>query len=117
MPAMLVRALRKSFVEALALGTCGLVGLIAWSRYQGVSLGTIVLLALVVSAIGVTLLVLAILTVLPFQYLRHRNALREEIRKHGPLSDEERREALVARRMAPDPLACRDPRVVPWWEW
>ena len=78
---------------------------------------TIVLLALAASAIGVTLLVLAVFAVMFFQYLRHRRALRGEIREHGALSDEERHKALVLRRMDPKPSACRDPRVVPWWEW
>ena len=62
-------------------------------------------------------MVLAVFASMPCQYLRHRRALREEIRKRGALADEERRKALVLRRMDPEPLAYRDPRVVPWWEW
>ena len=114
---MLVRALRKVFFEALGVGAFGFLCVIAWFWNEGVSFGTTVLLALVVSAVGVTLLVLAVFALMPFQYLRHRRALREEIRKRGALSHEEREKALVVRRMAREPLAYRDPRVVPWWEW
>ena len=82
---------------------------------EHVSFGTTVLLALAASAVGVTLLVLAVFASMPCQYFRHRRARREEIRKRGALADEERRKALVLRRMDPEPY--RDPRVVPWWEW
>jgi len=84
---------------------------------EHVSFGTTVLLALAASAVGVTLLVLAVFASMPCQYFRHRRARREEIRKRGALADEERRKALVLRRMDPESLAYRDPRVVPWWEW
>jgi len=49
--------------------------------------------------------------------LRHRRALREEIRTRGALSDAEREDARERRRMGEEPSADRDPRVVPWWEW
>src|ERR1043166_8535474 len=114
---MLVRALRKTFLEALALGAFAVLCLIAWLWSEGVSFGTTVLLTLAAAAVGVTLFVLAVFALMPVQYLRHRRALREEIRQHGALSDAEREEALVRRRMDGEPSADRDPRVVPWWEW
>ena len=115
--AMLLRALRKIFSEALALGALAFLCVIAWFWNEDVSFGTTVLLALVVSAIGVTLLVLAVFALMPFQYLRHRRALRREVHKRGVLSDEERQKALMIYRMGPEPIAYRDPRVIPWWEW
>ena len=114
---MLLRALRKIFSEALALGALAFLCVIAWFWNEDVSFGTTVLLALVVSAIGVTLLVLAVFALMPFQYLRHRRALRREVHKRGILSDEERQKALMIHRMGPEPIAYRDPRVIPWWEW
>ena len=114
---MLVRALRKLFFEALALGAFGFLFLVTWFWTQDVSFAAIVLLALTASAIGVTLLVLAILALILLQYLQHRRALRGEIRERGALSDKERHKAFLLRRMDPEPSAYRDPRVVPWWEW
>jgi hypothetical protein len=114
---MLVRALRKTFLEALALGAFAVLCLIAWLWSEGVSLGTTVLLTLAVGAVGVTLFVLAAFASMPSQYLRHRRARREEIRRRGALSDAERAEALMRHRLDGEPSADRDPRVVPWWEW
>jgi len=115
--AMLVRALRKTFLEALALGAFAALCLIVWLWSEGASVGTIVLLTLAASAAGVTLFVLAVFAAMPAQYLRHRRALREEIRTRGALSDAEREDARERRRMGEEPSADRDPRVVPWWEW
>ena len=114
---MLVRALRKTFREALALGAVAALCLIAWLWSEGASFGTLVLLTLGAGAVGVTLFVLAVFASMPAQYLRHRRARREEIRQRGALSEEERAEALERHRMSPEPSADRDPRVVPWWEW
>jgi TRAP-type C4-dicarboxylate transport system permease small subunit len=114
---MLVRALRKTLLEALALGAFAALCLIAWLWSEGASFRTIVLLTLALSAVGVTLFVLAVFAAMPSQYLRHRRALREEIRTRGALSDEEREDARVRRRIDGEPSADRDPRVVPWWEW
>ena len=60
---------------------------------------------------------LAAFALMTFQYLRHRRARREEIRTRGALSDEERKDARVRRRMDGEPSDDRDPGVVPWWEW
>ena len=114
---MLVRALRKTFAEALVVGAFAALGLIAWLWHEGASSGTIVLLTLGMGAVAVTLFVLAAFASMPAQYLRHRKALREEIRQRGALSREEREDARVRRRIDGEPSAERDPRVVPWWEW
>jgi hypothetical protein len=74
-------------------------------------------LTLAAGAVGVTLFVLAAFALMTFQSLRHRRARREEIRTRGALSDEEREDARVRRRMDGEPSDDRDPRVVPWWEW
>jgi heme exporter protein D len=104
-------------VESVALGAIGFLCLMAWGWAQDEPVATVVLLALVVSAVGVTLLLLAIFVLIPVQYWRHRKALREVIRQRGALSDEQRRKALEIYRLAPQTLTYRDPRVVPWWEW
>ena len=114
---MLLRALRKTLREALALGAVAALCLIAWLWHEGASFRTIVLLTLAFGAVAVTLFVLAVFAAMPGQYLRHRAALRAELRKRGALSREERAEALDRHRMNPAPAADRDPRVVPWWEW
>ena len=91
--------------------------ILAWSWIEQVSVATYVLASLAFSAAIVTLLIVVIFATLPIQYFRHRRAFRDEVRRRGELSEEEREEAIQLRRLAPQSFAYRDPRVIPWWEW
>ena len=113
----MLRALRKMFFEILGLGAIGFPLILAWSWIEQVSVAGYVLASLAFSAAIVTLLIVVIFATLPIQYFRHRRAFRDEVRRHGELSEEERQKAIQLRRLAPQSFAYRDPRVIPWWEW
>ena len=113
----MLRALRKIFLEILSLGTIVFPLILVWSWIEHVSVATYVLASLAFSAAIVTLLIVMVFATLPVQYFRHRRAFRDEVRRSGELSEEEREKAIQLRRLAPQSFAYRDPRVIPWWEW
>ena len=115
-PPLMLRALRKMFLEILGLGAIGSPLVLAWSLSEQVSVATYVLVLLAFSAAIVTLLIGVIFATLPIQYFRHRRAFRDAVRRRGELSEDEREKARL-RRLAPQSSAYRDPRVTPWWEW
>jgi hypothetical protein len=113
-----LRALRKIFSEIATFGVIGLLPFfLLWAWTQNMPIAVIVLGALGAGAALVTLLCALALMALPFQFWRHRKALRDEVRRRGALSEEERQQAVMLHRMASQPVADRDPRVIPWWEW
>ena len=113
-----LRALRKIFSDIATFGVIGLLPFfLLWAWTQDMPLAVIVLGALGAGAALVTVLSALALMALPFQYRRHRKALRDEVRRRGALSKEERQQAVMLRRMESQPSAYRDPRVIPWWEW
>jgi hypothetical protein len=113
----MLRAFRKMFLEILGLGAIGSPLVLAWSLSEQVSVATYVLVLLAFSAAIVTLLIGVIFATLPIQYFRHRRAFRDEVRRRGELSEEEREKAIQLCRLAPQSFAYRDPRVISWWEW
>jgi len=112
-----LRALRKIFSDIATFGVIGLPFFLLWAWTQNMPLAVIVLGVLGAAAAVVTFLSALALMAVPFQYCRHRKALRDEVRRRGELSEEERRQAVMLRRMEAQPLPYRDPRVIPWWEW
>ena len=113
----MLRALRKIFLEILGLGTIVFPLILVWSWIEHVSFATYVLASLAFSAAIVALLIVVNFATLPIQYFRHRRAFRDEVRRRGDLSEEEREKAIQLRRLAPQSFAYRDPRVISWWEW
>jgi hypothetical protein len=113
----MLRALRKMCSEILGLGAIVCPLILAWFWSEDVSVATYVLALLAFSAAIVTLLIGVIFATLPFQYLRHRRAFRDEVRRRGEFSEEEHANAIELRRLSHQSFAHRDPRVIPWWEW
>src|SRR4051794_19655189 len=114
---MLLRALRKLLLDMLMIGTPACLCVIAWWCWrEGLSLGSTVLLALIVGAVSVSCLMLAVFALMVHQYLRHHIAVRDALRRSAQPQGEQQKSP-VLRQMVRQQCADRDPRVIPWWEW
>jgi hypothetical protein len=114
---VILRALRKILLDIFEFGIIIMPFVLVGAWALKVSLLAGVLGALAASGMIVAMLVMLALSALPFQYWRHRKALRNALRRRGALPEQDRQRSLTVYRMELPSPSQRDPRVIPWWEW